>query len=323
MNTIENNKKAVEENLDTIKEKLNIHLRGDALGVIEPIIKRIDPSGDFPEWFAFLKNNHTLPELKDGKTVGSVVEKLLVAVLEKYVLPEGTRLSINPARGVDIPELELGVKSPSTNYDTSEPYYSAYERILGNEYDAIILLTNYQETKGKTPFELQIIDIRYLKGSEISDKNLCATAKALREQIIDEASLKKLVRFLAYVNKTDWEASKVLKLIDECLIKGGNVDREISLIEKDFVLKNEHNEETFKPLIPDESLDRIKAVKNITPVSEGIIKLADDWVIQTQKDNGRLPNDNEWHRFMKSPLEGKISLSFALQWRYNFRPLFA
>ena len=32
--------------------------------------------------------------------------------------------------------------------------------------------------------------------------------------------------------------------------------------------------------------------------------------------------NNEWHRFMNSPLDGKISMSFALQWRYNSRFLF-
>jgi DNA (cytosine-5)-methyltransferase 1 len=37
---------------------------------------------------------------------------------------------------------------------------------------------------------------------------------------------------------------------------------------------------------------------------------------------GRLPNDNEWQRFLTSPLDGLIGMSFALQWRYDFGKLF-
>jgi hypothetical protein len=56
-------------------------------------------------------------------------------------------LQINPARGVDIPQLQLGIKSPSENYCTSEPFFSAYERLISNEHDAVILLTDYQTQK--------------------------------------------------------------------------------------------------------------------------------------------------------------------------------
>ena len=35
-----------------------------------------------------------------------------------------------------------------------------------------------------------------------------------------------------------------------------------------------------------------------------------------------MPNDNEWVRFLKSPLDGKIGMSFALQWRYSFGSFF-
>ena len=101
-----------------------------------------------------------------------------------------------------------------------------------------------------------------------------------------------------------------------------SLEKELNAILSDFTTKNRRNTINFKPLIPQESLDRLMSVQDISPVNQGIIKVADDWVILTQKDNGRLPNDNEWNRFLKSPLDGKISLSFALQWRYNFRLLF-
>lgn len=197
-------------NLPLVQAKLNELLTGKHLVEIESIMKRFGRNGKVPEWFELLQLEHRLPNL-DGKTVGSVIEKLLVCVLEKYVLNSEIQLSINPARGVDIPELGLGVKSPSTNFDTSEPYFSAYERLLGNEYDAIILLTNYQEAKKVNPFMLQILQIKYLNGSEIADINLCKLAMTLRSKYGDTQELQKAIRFLSYVNHSDWEANWILR----------------------------------------------------------------------------------------------------------------
>ena len=153
--TLEQKKEMIKSNIDLIQEKINQVLDGNHLGDISPILKRINSTGNLPSWFNTLHDEGRLPNL-DGKTVGSVIEKLLVCVLEKYVFDSEVILNVNPARGVDIPELELGVKSPSTNYCTSEPYFSAYERLLGNEYDAIILLTNYQRQEHH-------LDCRFLK----------------------------------------------------------------------------------------------------------------------------------------------------------------
>lgn len=321
MPTVENYRTQVKNNLQLIKEKLNSALRGENLDELAPILTRINRNGATPPWFTLLETESRLPNL-DGKTVGSVIEKMLVCVLERYVFNGNLNLSINPARGVDIPELELGVKSPSTNYDTSEPYFSAYERLLGNEYDAIVLLTNYQEAKGRNPFNLQIIDIKYLLGSEIADTNLCKIAKDLRTLIHDEIELKKIVRFLSYVNHSDWEANSILKLIKEVIINGKSLNTMLTKINRDFEVKNRKNLRENKALIEQDCLDRLKAIATVTPTNHAIITAAENWVILTQKDNGRYPNDNEWHRFMVSPLNGRISMSFALQWRYNFRCLF-
>ena len=92
---------------------------------------------------------------------------------------------------------------------------------------------------------------------------------------------------------------------------------------KDFIKKNEQNEKLSKPLIPEECLSNIKSILTKEPKKEAIINVADNWTIQSQKDNGRFPNDNEWHRFMSSPLNGRIGMSFALQWRYNFSQIFS
>ena len=315
----------VESNLDKIKIMMNKVLSGNNLQEIESILERIDVSGSVPDWFIMLKNGRGVPT-KDGKTIGSILEKLLVCVLEKYILVDAPfKLSVNPARGVDIPELELGVKSPSTNFCTSEPYFSAYERLLGNEYDAIILLTDFQNTKGKSILELQIMDIKYLRGSEIADMNLCNYAKQIRDNSnLDSMSVKKLIRFFAYINQSDWEAKRILELIDEVIIKKSDINKVLDRISKKFNKDNEKRAKEKKlPLNPD-ILGRLKKIIDFKPnaIEQGVICAADNWVIDNQSDNGRYPNDNEWRRFKYSPLDGKITMSFALQWRYNFGGIF-
>lgn len=319
---IDKSKEKIIENISNIQFRLNEVLDAKNLDEIEPILCRISQSKTLPSWFTTLKEEKRLPNL-DGKTVGSVIEKLLVCVLEKYIFSDSFKLSISPAHGVDIPELNLGVKSPSTNYATSEPFFSAYERLLGNEYDAIILLTNYQEAKKITPFHLQILQIKYLKGTEIADAKLCTIAKSLRKKYSsDDFFLKKAIRFLAYVNQHDWEANCILKLFDEILINEQPVAPLISKIEKDFKTQNKKNMKELKEPLSNDSLNRLKTISSITPASQAIITVAENWVIMTQKDSGRYPNDNEWNRFLTSPLNGKIGMSFALQWRYNFGTLF-
>ena len=79
-----------------------------------------------------------IPNL-DGKTIGSVIEMLLVAVLETFTFSGlgVPPLKLNPARGIDLPDLDLGVKSPSENFCTGEPFFSPYERLLGSEHDVL------------------------------------------------------------------------------------------------------------------------------------------------------------------------------------------
>ena len=46
------------------------------------------------------------------------------------------------------------------------------------------------------------------------------------------------------------------------------------------------------------------------------------WLMDMIKDAARPPNDNEFKRLLSGPLCGKIGMSFALQWRYNFKKVF-
>jgi hypothetical protein len=166
------------ENLDETIRRVNLALRGSALKSLEKVLARIGRGGKLPHWYQRLKAEESLPNL-DGKTVGSVVEILLVAVLETQTFANvGTPpLRINPARGVDLPDLDLDVKSPSENFCTSEPFFSAYERLIGAGHDVLVLLTDYQARKNQPPLRLQIIKWRYLASTEIADEQLCRIAR--------------------------------------------------------------------------------------------------------------------------------------------------
>ncbi len=316
----------ISSKLDVIKTWLNKVLSGEELGDVKPILQRIDSTGELPSWFAQLANDKTLPNL-DGKTIGSVVEKLLACVIEKYVLQSSIQLHINPAKGVDIPELELGVKSPSENFCTSEPYFSAYERLVGNENDALILLTDYQKTKKLTAanhgLRLQIKDLRYLRGSEIADRNLCALAEALKHEFLivrhDECMLKRAIHFLAYVNQSDWEAARIIELLQNVVVGRKPAEYEMCRIRKDYARKNAQYAAKNKPLIPEEMLCR---VQQSIKTHDGIILSAENWVTRTLNENWHSPSASVWQRIMNKPLEGKIGMSFALQWRYNFSAIF-
>jgi len=200
-----------------------------------------------------------LPNL-DGKTIGSIIEMLFVSVLETFTYrnDEVGNLTINPAKGVDIPELGLGIKSPSENFCTSEPFFSAYDRLLGNEHDAMILLTNYQNAKKKPPLKIKIIKWQYLKGSQIADRNLCRLAKIHREWLFNEntAQAKKVLRFLAYINQQDWQAKHLLKMI-EVLDDDKSIINRIEAALKNYHNRNLKNEKAGKELIPIDALNTI------------------------------------------------------------------
>jgi len=317
-------RRIIRDNLDTIVVTLNHALQGNSLDELKGTLERLGRNQEIPHWFENLEKDHSLPNL-DGKTIGSVIEMLLVSVLENFTLKghDIFPLRINPAKGIDIPDLDLGVKSPSENFCTSEPFFSAYERLLGNDYDAVILLTDYQSKKKNPPLRIQIIKWQYLYGHEIADRNLCAIARKHREWLLDEneTHMKKLVRFLAYINQMDWRAKKLLGIAQHM----NNEKKVIDLIEQatdHFQQLNDAKEKKDEAPLPSEELQAIINIKTVSPFSLGVIDALDNWVVEAQKDFARFPNDNEWTRFKTSPLDGKIGMSLALQWRYNFSSIF-
>ncbi|MBI5724904.1 MAG: hypothetical protein HZA50_13170 [Planctomycetes bacterium] len=310
--------------LDESVEQLNCALSGQRLDRLEPVLKRVGRGGQLPHWYQQLRQSGTLPNL-DGKTIGSVLEMLFAGVLEKFTFAkrEAPVLHINPARGVDFPELQLGVKSPSENFCTSEPFFSAYERLIGNEHDALILFTDYQTAKKSPPLRLRVIKWQYLKGTQIADANLCDVARHHRQWLLkdSDARAQKLFRFLAYVNQSDWRAKQILSMA-RVLDKDDEIRKVIAGATDSFMRANDRLERRGLQPLPDPELEAVRSVLKITPLHIGVLEAADNWVIDVHKDFGRFPNDNEWSRLKDGPLDGKIGMSFALQWRYNFGRLF-
>ena len=317
-------RKIVKTRLEHIREQLNVALNGDGLAEIEPILKRLGRGGQLPHWYSQLARDRSLPNL-DGKTIGSVVEMLFVAIIETQVIPKKRHieLKINPARGVDLPDLQLGVKSPSENFCTSEPFYSAYERLLGSDYDVVVLLTDYQDAKRNPPLKLQVTDARYLQCTQIADKNICSIARRHRDWLMsgNEANAKRLFKFLAYVNQSDWLAKKIVELVT-VLDDNEKIGALIEQAESDFYRVNRSREKRRTDPVAEIDLQRLQQIKDVYPLYIGVLQAADDWVTNNWKEMGRFPNEIEWRMLRTGPLNGEIGMSFALQWRYNFGQLF-
>ncbi|MDO9619583.1 MAG: hypothetical protein Q7J43_18085 [Pseudomonas sp.] len=317
----------VKNNLPGIVERLNQYLRGEGVEEIKSILQRVGRGGKLPHWYELLATGQSMPNL-DGKTIGSVIEMTLLGVLERHTLSSFKipPLEVNPAKGVDIPLLGLGVKSPSENFCTSEPFFSAYERVLGNESDAVILLTDYQTAKkNPPPVRIQIIKAAYLRGSEIADRNLCMIASKNKQMLYEESEslCKKMLQFLCHINQQDWRAKSLLRLVNSLYQDDAALNELVNAIEQDFQRKLKDDiKKGVEPNSTDE-LHKIIAIRDSNQKVSTIINACNDWVIENHKDFARLPNDNEWQRFLKSPLDGKIGMSFALQWRYNFGNLFS
>jgi hypothetical protein len=318
----------VEKSLDAVMVDLNRALRGQEVARLEAVVERLGRGGVLPHWFAQLKTDGALPNA-DGKTIGSVLEMLLVAILEVGILKDSgaAPLKVNPARGVDLPDLELGVKSPSENFCTSEPFFSAYERLYGNEHDCLVMLTDYQTSKKVSPLRLKIINWKYMRGSEIADANLCTIARTHRDWLLEqgrdgEARAQRLFKFLAFVNQSDWQAKHLIRLVTELQKDNETIDALLDKVKRDYESQNKRLEKEDREPIPEEELTSLLRVRDVSPRFIGIMDQLDNWVTETLQDAARNPNANEWERLKKSPLDGKIGMSLALQWRYNFQRVF-
>ena len=78
-------REVVHTSLDRIVERVNGYLGGENLDSIEEILARLGRNRQIPHWYQRLSRDGSLPNL-DGKTIGSIVEMLIVADIERNVL---------------------------------------------------------------------------------------------------------------------------------------------------------------------------------------------------------------------------------------------
>ena len=280
------------ENMETLTNYVNAAFRdSDFLRTLQDAIARNSPNNTVPPWFNDLLREGGL-RVTNGKSIGSIVEKVVAAVIEVYLVPnidgiEPFRVMLNPASGVDLPQIELGIKSPSENWDTSEPFFSPFERLTGNVHDCIVFLTNFQQVKDSLPYTLAMIDNMYLDGSELSDHVLTGHARRAREIIgVEDERYIEFCRFLCLMNKNRSEDQSVLN---------------------QFLQYFDAIEAGYRNIISLESCEL----------------LLTNWMNQFAGVFQQLtPTELERQRLESGPLTGHIGISFALQWRYNFRTTF-
>jgi hypothetical protein len=73
---------------------------------------------------------------------------------------------------------------------------------------------------------------------------------------------------------------------------------------------------------PTNEMDELTRISTAGSTERGLVDACDNWVIDEYQSFAQMPNSNEWNRVERSPLDGKIGMSFALQWRYNFSRVF-
>lgn len=130
-----------------------------------------------------------------------------------------------------------------------------------------------------------------------------------------------MFRFLAYINQQDWRAKHLLKLVEVLPYHDSIVER-VQDARNDFDRQNARRARANKEPLPEEVIQDIERISTVRPTCLGVIDGSDNWVVRTHKDAARTPTENEWNRLVSGPLDGKIGMSFALQWRYNFGRIF-
>jgi hypothetical protein len=209
------------------------------------------------------------------------IEKLLKAEIAKFL---NISITGSSASGVDIPELQLNTKATSDRQpQSSEPFNSPYERVLGSKYNIIVCIYNGYEVIRIQEEPLKLISTGYLRKTEVADHGLCQAAQILKRLVVIEGNLdvqlgRRGLRAIVYA-KRDYKSprGRAFKELKSALSSG--IDQDIH--------------EALK--------------KNEEAISAEV--------------EAALPTEPEWSEFLKSPLEGKIGISFALQWRYNFSSL--
>jgi hypothetical protein len=275
---VEQQKEQLRQQLSEIRERVNQYLRGEQHERVREFVRGLEPGNVIPSWLTVLESTGH-PERTDGKSLGTYIEKLLKAEIARTL-----RVSItgSSALGVDIPELGVNTKATSDRQpQSSEPFSSAYERVLGARFDILVCIYNGEDFWSSRSAHLQIVSAHYLKKTEVADRELCQTAKMLQRLSIvrnDEDLAKRALQVIAYAKK------------------GGGGPKATAY-------------RALKRTLASEDADQIR-----TAVEQCEDELFVD--VKPEPLAGSV-----WQEFLTSPLDGRIGISFALQWRYQFRQL--
>lgn len=260
-------------------------------------------------WNKFLKQLQSLEanelEVSDGKSIGTFIEKLLTVLLS---IEQGCVFTGCAARGVDLPELNLGIKATSNRQpQSSEAFKNAYERILGIDNALLVFIYNGIEFASGAEENLRCIQYYLLSETNVADKGLCAFARDARDlylgKMIDEPKLKSVLRLLVVSDKSKKEFLDMSRIVHEMAA----------------IFTGKTNGVKFRHL--DAKTDDVKgylANPEIQAKLATAVKAYQAQFLSFPFANDGIITDGQLKAFLAHPLDGKISVSFALQWRFQF-----
>lgn len=270
-------RKLLREKLPVIVREVNRYLKGCDHDQILQYILPFEQKRKQPLWLKHIEA-HGKPDRDNSKSWGTYIEKLLKAEMARTL---AIRITGSAAKGVDIPELQIGLKATSDkNPQSSEPLLSAYQRILGSTHDILVVIYNGTEFNGGDAKHLCVVETAWFTATQLADKTLCETARHLQKAAqkhtppVEEEVLKRCLRLIAYVNRQGRRLPAYYRRLEDALkiVSPDSIRQALAAGER----------ETMPQLEPP------------------------------------LPTPADWKTFLKSPLDGKISVSFALQWRYHY-----
>jgi hypothetical protein len=122
--------------------------------------------------FADLESHHPEPSLygvTDGKAVGTYLE----AKFKGYLAQNYQMVAGNAASGLDLPALNLDIKTTSVRQpQSSSPFKSARQKIYGLGYDVLIFVYNKQDHSQTQTATLEIEHVIYIEAARSADFTL-------------------------------------------------------------------------------------------------------------------------------------------------------
>jgi len=259
-------------------------------------------------WNKFLVQLQSLEadafEVSDPKTIGTFIEKLLTVL---FSIKKGCVFSGSSAKGVDLPELNLGIKATSDRQpQSSENFKNAYERIFGIGNALLVFIYNGTAYASEAEANLRCVQHYLLSETNAADKDLCASAQGVRElyreKIIGEDLLKAALRLIVLSDKSNREFLGMCRLI-----------REMASI---FSGKTKGLEFRFLDANPRDARGYLTSAD----VQRALALAVDAYQKQFPSfpfANDGLITDEQSRVFREHPLDGRVSMSFALQWRFQ------